>query len=55
MISPYGPSDALIPSTAGIFIKKLIIGSKNAADFPEPVGANPIMSLIFYPTEIDYI
>ena len=39
----------------GSLSKKLIRGIKNAADLPDPVGASPIMSLLFKPIAIPYI
>jgi hypothetical protein len=51
----YGPSSTSSPYIGGILLRKFIKGIRKAADFPEPVGAKPIMSLNFNPIEIAYI
>ena len=41
-----------LPSILGYLRRNVIRGSRNAADFPEPVGARPIMSRIAMPIGI---
>ena len=52
MIKEYGPFSATNPWTGGSLNRRLIIGSRNANDFPEPVGAFASISLIYYPIGI---
>ena len=47
--SAYGPSSIRESYIGGILNKKARRGKRKAADFPEPVGAKPIISLIDMP------
>ena len=55
IIRAYGPSSINSPYIGGILDKKLINGTRKAADFPDPVGANPIISLKLSPIGIPCI
>jgi hypothetical protein len=46
MIIAYGPSYIKESLIGGFFSRKIIRGTKNAADLPEPVGARAIISRI---------